>query len=81
MNRQAGYYWVKLHGEWVIAKWYFENGYHWDLFDGGMPFKDNQLEEIDERRIEREEPIIRPEDVGPKQAAESIWLINRLFNK
>lgn len=76
MNREEGFYWVKHEGNWEIAKWYEYVGgrFEWDFFDRTQ-IVDGDFDEIDERRIEREYHD------GPKQAAESIWLINKLFKK
>lgn len=75
MIRIEGYYWVKHQGNWEIAKWYEYVGgrFEWGFFDRTKV--DGDFDEIDERRIEREYHD------GPKQAAESIWLINKLFKK
>jgi hypothetical protein len=50
--RQPGPYWIKYHGrEWEIAYWY---GDFWIMFGlEDYPKKDDELEEINENRIER----------------------------
>jgi hypothetical protein len=52
--RQPGPYWIKYHGrEWEIAYWY---GDFWIMFGlEDYPKKDDELDEIDENRIERTE--------------------------
>ena len=64
MERESGYYWVKSKGEWEIAEWY--NPYpttkgYW-LFTGSEDSQsfDSAFEEIDERRIVRDE---NPEEI------------------
>ena len=53
MNRENGFYWVKMCGKWEIARWqnaaWFLTGTNGLVYDG-------MCDEIDERRITREEP-------------------------
>jgi hypothetical protein len=50
MKREAGYYWVKQVGEWLIG--HYEGT--WTLCGRqDYPFTDEDLDEIDERKIER----------------------------
>lgn len=72
MERVEGFYWVKYEGEWIIAEYDMNEWYKTGVENF---YEDSHLDEIDERRIEREYHD------GPKQAAESIWLINKLFKK
>lgn len=51
MKRESGFYWVKYKGEWIVAKW---NGF-WFRTGVWKIDQDSDLEEIDERRIERTE--------------------------
>lgn len=52
MNRENGFYWVKMWGKWEIARWqnaaWFLTGTNGLVYDG-------MCDEIDERRITREE--------------------------
>lgn len=51
--RQEGYYWVKRHGQWIIAVW-LKDGYYgsyWYLTGTETMFKDSDFEEINENRI------------------------------
>lgn len=48
MERQGGYYWVKINGEFEIAKW--EVGYWW-LNGNDDAIKDEHYEFINENRI------------------------------
>ena len=61
-QRDPGFYWVRQYGEWEVAKfdgdcWHFawqtEDGYQTGHYH--TPDTDDDLEEIDERRIVREE--------------------------
>lgn len=60
MKRPEGYYWVKINRlGWEIAKWElsWRNEYQW-AFTGEELYKDDQdIDEIDERRIEREPSV------------------------
>jgi hypothetical protein len=50
--REPGYYWVKLKGEWTIARWASSGGISlWIL--SGYDFEDSYFEEIDENKIVR----------------------------
>lgn len=51
--RQPGFYWVREESEplrWAVAEWC---GDRWFSCGWECEFGDNELEEIDERRIER----------------------------
>ena len=50
--REAGFYWVKRWGEWLPAEW---NAKWWSLPGTDECFWDRELDEIDDRRIERPE--------------------------
>jgi hypothetical protein len=47
MNRQNGYYWVKLRGKWVIATYH---GTHWAV-SGFIYYSDSAFERIYEKRL------------------------------
>lgn len=49
-NREPGFYWVRTH-EWFIAEWHDDR---WWLSFANFP--GDKINEIDERRIVREEP-------------------------
>lgn len=51
MKREEGYYWVKYHNKWVIS--HFDPDMTWCLTGWDMELDDKDLDEIDERRIER----------------------------
>jgi hypothetical protein len=60
--REPGYYWVKYKGKWMIANWddqYPEPGEsgYWNLVQTITDVNDNSFDEIDERRIVRDEPV------------------------
>jgi len=59
-NREPGFYWVKLdlHDDWRVAEWKVEPFMRpcWFLIDYEGDCYDDDLFEIDERRIIREEP-------------------------
>ena len=51
--RESGFYWVKRFGKWSIAEW--EERYSdWWMTGTDECFSDDELGEIDERRIVRE---------------------------
>ena len=52
-NREPGFYWVRGGGTWVVAQW---SGYSWWVTTTDCLTYDNDWDEIDERRITREEP-------------------------
>ena len=56
-NREPGFYWVKinLYDEWQTAEW-CDQFCFWLATGSDNAFRDNELYEIDERRITREEP-------------------------
>jgi hypothetical protein len=55
MNREPGFYWVKYKNKWTISRLtYIENISYWYLINFIGPIYTEQLQEIDERRIERE---------------------------
>ena len=54
--REQGYYWIKWDGDWFVSyytKPHYEGEYTWQVGIDG--FTDDELEEIDERRIVRGE--------------------------
>ncbi len=52
MERESGYYWVKIKGEWIVAQW--DKSMDWWVITGNEHlFYDSDFEEIDERRIVR----------------------------
>ena len=57
-NREPGWYWVKFHGYWKINRWV--NALNGDCFfvesNGDFSVSESFMDEIDERRIVREEP-------------------------
>lgn len=58
--REPGFYWVKYKGKWIIAQWgnqHLEPGmeWYWDIIEVIDEVDDNSFDEIDERRIVREE--------------------------
>lgn len=59
MERESGYYWVNYQGEWGVALWYKEskdsNGCWLTAGNEATIDFDSLFEEIDERRIVREE--------------------------
>lgn len=68
MLRESGFYWVKYNGEWEVMLWsqYYKGGAFWrcgDEIDIEINSPEELLkkgiEEIDERRIEREPPRIK----------------------
>lgn len=52
MKREPGYYWVKLNNKWIVAYWMAKEWWIAGSYNGAS---DNDLDEIDERRIERQE--------------------------
>jgi hypothetical protein len=58
--REEGYYWVKMGGDWQIARWSspYTDGTEpeWSVIAWLIPFNDSDFEEIDERRITRDVP-------------------------
>jgi len=67
MGRQSGFYWVKLNGEWLIGQfkdsWYFCD----PMLDYPGGRDDDDLEKIDERRIENKPCEPEPETEEEKQ--------------
>jgi hypothetical protein len=57
--REPGFYWVKYKGEWVVAQWFehTEKVQSWYIINNDYELGDQHFEEIDERRITREETI------------------------
>lgn len=49
--REAGFYWVKFKGEWMVGKW---NTVFWFIVSNLSVYSDSNFEEIDERIIKRE---------------------------
>lgn len=49
--REQGYYWVKINNDWEIAEW----SIYWERIGYETVLDDSAFEEIDERRIERDE--------------------------
>jgi hypothetical protein len=57
--REPGYYWVKNDGKWIIALWVNDGHYtEWEI--GDRIEQDSDFEEIDERRITRDDHIWLP---------------------
>lgn len=54
MGRESGYYWVKNENIWYVAK-YNKDYFAWSISGVETTFTDVDFEEIDERRIVREE--------------------------
>lgn len=62
MAREPGFYWVKFEGRWQVAEYteyrsFFNPlnfSYGWDIVSSDREFKDDDFEEIDERKINRE---------------------------
>lgn len=52
--RKNGYYWVKSRGAWWMAMYLGVNKV-WLLFGNNNYAKDSDFEEIDERKIERDD--------------------------
>lgn len=51
-KRKTGYYWVKSYSDWFVC--YYSNSYgKWRYEDDWI--SDSRFEEIDEKRIERQE--------------------------
>ena len=50
MKRENGYYWVKIYGAWLIAKWHEDK---WLVIHQEYKFNDDYWDEIDETKIER----------------------------
>ena len=59
MKRENGYYHVRIHNYWEIAKWDSKLKV-WTY--KGIPWVDRDFDEIDERRIVREEVITKNEN-------------------
>lgn len=53
-ERESGYYWVKHNGEWVVAEYRIR---YWFYLNMGSGATDAIWDEIDERKIVREEPM------------------------
>lgn len=54
--RKHGFYWVRIHPlDWEIAKWEvsWQGHEQWSMCGCEYLFDDNELDEIDERMIER----------------------------
>jgi len=52
MERESGYYWVKLSTDWIVAE--YDDKYKCWYFTGTIiEGTDSDLDEIDERKIER----------------------------
>lgn len=50
--RAPGFYWVMWDGEWEVALWKYK---YWHVAGDDAAFIDTDMDEIDERRIERPE--------------------------
>lgn len=55
--RESGLYWVKYnhYSEWTVAEWCSDFSF-WMMIGGDGGFRDSDMDDIDERRIVREEP-------------------------
>lgn len=63
-KRENGYYWVKLRsGGWTVAL-YAPEFDEWFLLDSEGIFITHDFSEIDERRIEHEEPVKKLGELG-----------------
>jgi hypothetical protein len=60
MDRQPGYYWVKINNDWEIAEW----SSCWERIGYKATYDDSDMEEIDENRIERQTPAQAVEKLG-----------------
>lgn len=56
MKREEGFYWVNQKGLWLIAEWTYRHNSsgEWYFVGCEYPFREHELIEIDERRIERQ---------------------------
>ena len=54
-EREDGFYWVKFNGEWVVAEW-VQVCAMWFVPQETGEFPNLCIEQIDERRIVRQEP-------------------------
>jgi len=50
-KRELGFYWVKL-GCWIVSEWTYHG---WKIPGSGRRAEDTMFDQIDERRITREE--------------------------
>ena len=53
-KRESGYYWVKSNDKWIIAEW-LPLCQVWASIEYADKYKDSDFDEIDERRIVRQE--------------------------
>jgi hypothetical protein len=51
MKREAGYYWIKYHNDWLIAEYNPEVDYWFFVGDGDNCWMESELEKIDENQI------------------------------
>lgn len=49
MNRENGFYWVKLSGHWTVAHWDGEN--YWGIIGFEDELRDVEFDEINETEI------------------------------
>lgn len=61
MKREDGYYWVKHLNGWVVAYYILSfDGYgRWFLMGDEWSLGDNDFEEIDEKKIERNDKMLK----------------------
>lgn len=54
-TREPGFYWVRHHSRWwTIGQWGAEYEPSWEIVGQSGTFQDEDMSEIDERRIERQ---------------------------
>lgn len=54
MNRETGWYWIKIYKGWVVAKWYSPFGF-FQISGDSHPWKEKDIYEIDETPIKRKD--------------------------
>lgn len=52
-EREDGFYWVFIYDAWVVAEWVDDS---WWTTEFDNPIRDDEFDQIDERRIVRTEP-------------------------
>ena len=52
MQREDGFYWVKVYGDWEIARW-SSVCLEWYMVENMLGYEDHYFDEIDENRITR----------------------------
>lgn len=69
MKREPGYYWVKYGGDWIIARYCVVGYWMSPDFNDKMYHEDSDFEQIDERRIERQQTRLSQEEIAKKTEA------------